>query len=286
MSVVFNREIACYFLAPKLCIATMKLIKLLDSTVGQKVVAGATGLALVGFLLVHMGGNLQIFAGSDALNQYAVLLKSSAAVLWTARLGLLSLIVLHIAMTVRQSVRNRSQRDRRYAKTTYRRTTRASRSMMMTGLLVLAFVIFHLLHFTGGLILPDAYKQTDAEGRHDVYAMVVAGFSNPFIVMVYVVGMLGLSVHLKHAISSALQTLGLAKERHQSSLRKASPVLAAVIIAGFLAVPLSVVTGLVAVDEVTAGEASSAIEAPGGDSASPDELSVTVAEQTLKDDRR
>ena len=263
----------------------MKLIKLLDSTVGQKVIAAATGLSLAGFLLVHMGGNLQIFAGADALNQYAVLLKSSAAILWTARLGLLSLIVLHIVMTVRQSIRNRSQRDRRYAKTNFQRTTRASRSMMLTGLLVLAFVIFHLLHFTGGLILPDAYRQTDAEGRHDVYAMVVVSFSNPLIVLIYLVGILGMSVHLKHAISSALQTLGLAKGGHQSALRKVSPVIAAVIIVGFLAVPLSVTTGLVTVDEPSAGDAA-AVESSSGRSLSSDELSVTTAAQTKKDDRR
>ena len=151
-----------------------------------------------------------------------------------------------------------------YAKTNFQRTTRDSRSMMLTGLLVLAFVIFHLLHFTVGLILPDAYRQTDEEGRHDVYAMVVGGFSNPLIVLVYVVGMLGMSVHLKHAISSALQTLGLAKAGRQSSLRKASPVIAAVIIVGFLAVPLSVTTGLVTMDEPSAGDASSAVEASSG----------------------
>lgn len=222
-----------------------RLLKLLESSVGQKVVAGATGLALVGFLVVHMAGNLQIFAGSDSLNKYAELLKSQAIVLWTARLGLLTLIVLHIAMTVRQVIRNRDQRSARYAKTDLRRTTRASRSMMLTGTLVLGFIIFHLLHFTGGLILPDAYSQTDSEGRHDVFAMVVAGFQNPIIVAIYVAGMLGLAVHLKHAISSSWQTLGLVKDGHDSKLRAASPFLAAVIIAGFLAVPLSIAFGLI-----------------------------------------
>lgn len=131
---------------------------------------------------------------------------------------------------------------------------------MWTGILVLAFVIFHLLHFTGGLILPSPYHQDDAEGRHDVYSMVVDGFSNPLIVLVCVVGMLGMSVHLKHAISSALQTLGLAKEGHESSVRKASPAVAAVIIAGFLAVPFSVATGIVR-HEASAIETATAVRA-------------------------
>jgi succinate dehydrogenase / fumarate reductase cytochrome b subunit len=222
-----------------------KITQILDSSVGQKVIAGATGLALVGFLAVHMAGNLQIFAGADALNEYAELLKSKALVLWGARLALLTLIVLHIAMTVRQRIRNRHLRSQRYAQANYQRTTAASRSMMLTGSLLLAFVIFHLLHFTVGAILPSAYQQLDGEGRHDVYAMVVAGFNNPLIVVIYIVGMLALAIHLMHAISSAWQTLGLVRDGNESKLRKLSPVLAAIIIAGFLAVPLSISFGLV-----------------------------------------
>ena len=91
-----------FFIAQVYTFTSMNLVKIIDSSVGQKIIAGTTGLALVGFLLVHMGGNLQIFAGADALNEYAVLLKSSALVLWTARLALFSLITLHIAMTVRR----------------------------------------------------------------------------------------------------------------------------------------------------------------------------------------
>ncbi|MEQ9411815.1 MAG: succinate dehydrogenase cytochrome b subunit [Fuerstiella sp.] len=226
----------------------MKLLRLLDSSVGQKVIAGATGIGLVGFLVIHMAGNLQVFAGADALNDYAELLKSSTAILWTARPGLLGLIVLHIAMTTRQVYRNRNEKRQKYAKQAFRRTTRASRSMMLTGTLLLAFLIFHLLHFTVGAILPEAASRTDASGRPDVFAMVVAGFRNPLIVAVYVAGMLSLSGHLKHAISSALQTLGMVKEGRNSPLRKASPWLAAGIIIGFLVVPISVATGIVGGD--------------------------------------
>lgn len=250
---------------------TKNLLHILDSSVGQKVIAGSTGLALVGFLIIHMAGNLQIFAGADALNQYAVLLKSSAVALWTARLGLLGLIAVHIAMTVRQGIRNRHQRNQRYAQQNFKRTTRASRSMMVTGLLVLGFVVFHLLHFTGGVILPDAHQQVDAEGRHHVYAMVVDSFRNPWIVAFYVAGMLGLSTHLKHAISSSVQTLGLTKEGHNSWLRKASPLLAAGIIAGFLAVPLSVFTGAIGSRSATGVESTTNVgDLPHSDDAARD----------------
>ncbi|HAD57710.1 MAG TPA: succinate:quinone oxidoreductase [Planctomycetaceae bacterium] len=222
-----------------------KLIRLLDSSVGQKLIAGATGIALVGFLVVHMAGNLQIFAGANSLNAYAALLKSQAIVLWSARLGLLVLIGLHIAMTVRQVIRNRGQKSKKYATTNYRRTTVASRSMMLTGSVLLGFIVFHLLHFTGGVILPEAYQQTDSEGRHNVFAMVVDGFRHPIVLAVYLAGMAALATHLHHAISSVWQTLGLARDGCDSRVRKLSPILAAVIIAGFLLVPLSIVTGFV-----------------------------------------
>lgn len=221
-----------------------RLLQIIESSVGQKLIAAVTGLAVVGFLIVHMAGNLQIFAGADALNDYAALLKSQTALLWGARLGLLGLIGLHIAMTVRQASRNRV-RQARYARTAFRRTTWASRSMMLTGLLMLAFIAFHLLHFTVGVIQPSAWEQFDDQGRHDVYAMVVAGFRNPWIVGIYVAGMLTLSLHLKHAIASAFQTLGLARDGHESVFRRLSPAVAAVIILGFLAVPLSIASGLV-----------------------------------------
>ena len=221
------------------------IFRILDTSIGQKVVAGATGLALVAFLLIHMAGNLQIFAGAEALNKYAELLKSEALILWGARLGLLGLIVLHIVMTVRQRLRNRGMRERQYAQRAYQRTTSASRSMMITGTLLLAFIVFHLLHFTVGAILPDAHAQVDSEGRHDVFSMVVMGFQNPLIVVVYIVGMLALTTHLVHAISSALQTLGLVQLGQKSTLKKLSPLLVAVIILGFLAVPLSVAFGFV-----------------------------------------
>ena len=221
------------------------LKNLIDSSVGQKVIAGATGLALVGFLVVHMAGNLQIFAGADALNGYAALLKSQAIVLWSARLGLLGLIVLHVTMTIRQVVRNRGDNRKKYASTSYRRTTAASRSMMITGTLLLLFIVFHLLHFTAGKILPSAFEHIDAEGRHDVFTMVVKGFRNPVILLVYVVGMIALSTHLHHAISSVFQTLGLVKDGYDSRIRKLSPFVAAVIIFGFLAVPISVASGLI-----------------------------------------
>lgn len=218
---------------------------LIESSVGQKIIAGATGLALTLFLLVHMAGNLQVFAGATALNKYAEMLKSQALILWGARASLLGLFALHIAMTLRQKFRNRKLRKQEYQQRTYQKTTHASRYMSLTGSLILLFLIFHLLHFTGGVILPGAYEQTDAEGRHDVYAMVVGGFRNPWIVAIYVLGMVSLLGHLKHAVSSALQTLGILQQGYESKLRPIANWTAWIIVAGFLLVPVSIYCGFI-----------------------------------------
>src|SRR6056297_3472586 len=98
-----------------------RLVRLIDSSVGQKIIAGATGLALTLFLVIHMAGNLQVFAGADALNGYAETLKSQALILWGARVSLLGLIALHIAMTLRQKFRNRTLRTREYRQRTYQK---------------------------------------------------------------------------------------------------------------------------------------------------------------------
>jgi len=142
-------------------------------------------------------------------------------------------------------LKNRRLRERAYAKQQYQRTTAASRTMMITGIVLLGFLVFHLLHFTVGAILPEAYRQTDSEGRHDVYAMVVDGFREPAIVAVYLLGLAAVATHLVHAISSVWQTLGLARQGDESTIRRASPIIAAVIILGFAAVPLSIAFGLV-----------------------------------------
>jgi succinate dehydrogenase / fumarate reductase cytochrome b subunit len=231
----------------------------LSSSVGAKQGMAITGLLLVGFVIVHMLGNLQVFLGPEALNRYAQFLKGTPELLWTARLGLLVIFVLHVYLAFRVRQRNADARPIRYAVEKNLASTAASRTMFLTGLVVLAFVIYHLLHFTLGVVhqapvLDESGRPTgefvnylelhDKTNRHDVYNMVISGFSNPWITLSYVVAQVILGFHLYHGASSMLQTLGLNHPRFNPILRKVGPVVAAVVVIGNSSMPLAVLLGL------------------------------------------
>ena len=217
--------------------------RILDSSVVQKAVAAATGLGLISFVVVHMLGNLQVFFGQEALNNYAFKLKSLGPLLWVARIGLLTLIVVHILLTVRLYIRNRGARGSRYAVNRHQASTRSSRTMIISGSVILAFVLFHLSHFTFGWIQPELYELTDSKGRHDVYSMVTGSFKNWWIVTIYVTAMLFLFSHLSHAAFSAFQSLGIAQLGKDTRLKPAAKLVAVVTIAGFICVPVAIVAG-------------------------------------------
>ena len=215
----------------------------IDNSVAQKAVAAATGLGLIAFVVVHMAGNLQVFLGQDALNAYALKLKSVGPLLWTARLGLLTLVVLHISMTVRLHFRNRVARRGGYAMAKRQASTRASRTMIVSGTVILVFILFHLSHFTFGWIQPELYGLTDPQGRHDVYSMVTLAFQSTGLAILYLVAMLFLFSHLSHATFSAFQSLGITFGGKDTPLKKAARVIAAVTILGFASVPIAVLFG-------------------------------------------
>ncbi len=219
------------------------LTRFLDSTVAQKAVAAATGIGLIAFVVVHMIGNLQIFIGQGAINDYAVKLKSLGVALWLARIGLLVLVALHIAMTIRLAFRNRAARRGRYAVAQRQVSTRSSRNMVVSGTVILAFVLYHLAHFTFGWVQPDLYELTDDQGRHDVYSMVTRGFENWMIAALYLVAMLFLFSHLSHATFSAFQSLGVAIGGKDTPVKYVARVVAVITIIGFASVPVAVLMG-------------------------------------------
>ena len=167
-----------------------KVFRILDSTVGQKIIASASGLALIGFVVGHLLGNLTVFMGSDAINLYAEKLQSLGALLWVARIGLVVLVTLHIVITIRLTMRNRRAAGQSNSRVVRQASSASSRNMATSGSIILLFIIFHLLHFTFGVIQPDSAQLTDAEGRHDVYAMIVAGFSNWGLAAFHIVALL------------------------------------------------------------------------------------------------
>lgn len=220
------------------------LIHFLDSSVGQKAVAAATGLGLSAFVVIHMLGNLQVFLGQDAINAYAVKLKSLGPLLWVARIGLLILVALHITMTVRLRFRSRAARTSQYALSRPRASTASSRFMMISGSIILLFVIFHLLHFTFGVIKPDTHALADSEGRHDVYSMVTRDFENWAIAGFYLTAMLFLCSHLSHAMYGAWQSLGANIGGKDTSVKKIARFVAILTAFGFATVPLAALLGL------------------------------------------
>jgi succinate dehydrogenase / fumarate reductase cytochrome b subunit len=239
--------------------ARATLAALLDSSVGAKVLVGLTGVGLVTFVIFHMIGNLKIFQGPDAINNYAYFLKHDlGALIWIARAGLLVLFVLHLALAIRLKVRSAAARPVAYAYPGSAQAGTASRTMIWTGVVILLFTLFHLAHYTFGWVsgveVPDAnghlvwknyLELPDAKGRHNVYEMMVAGFSNGYLAGLYLVAQVVLFVHLRHGIPSVFQTLGLKNARFRGPIDVLGLVLALLILVGNCAIVLAVQFGLV-----------------------------------------
>jgi succinate dehydrogenase / fumarate reductase cytochrome b subunit len=214
-------------------------------SVGRKIVVALSGLGLVGFVIFHMLGNLQVFQGPEALNGYSALLRNMPILLWTVRLGLLGLVTLHTGLAVHLAIRNRHARPVAYAVRHYRKASWASRTMTLTGGLLLLFILFHLLHLTAGLIDPSVHDQLDVHGHRDVYGKMVHAFSNPFFVAFYCGAQLVLGLHLSHAVSSSVQTLGFEHAAFSRLFKAAGPAVALVVVLGNLAIVLAIFFGLV-----------------------------------------
>ncbi|MFY9342668.1 MAG: succinate dehydrogenase cytochrome b subunit [Planctomycetota bacterium] len=216
------------------------------SSIGGKVTMAVTGVLLFGFVVAHLLGNLQLLAGPDAINAYAKWLAERGALLWGARIGLLAVFVLHVVTAVRLSAANKAARPVAYSKEATMVATFASRSMVFSGLSLLAFVAYHLLHFTFGVTNPEhhARKGAGAQG-HDVHAMVTASFTEPAIAIAYAAFQLVLFLHLAHGIQSLAQTLGLNHGRYTPMIKLLAFVLAGAIAGGNMLLALSVQLGLV-----------------------------------------
>lgn len=220
----------------------MKLCdRLFNSPVGAKMLMAVTGLMLTGFVLAHLSGNLLIYAGPEKFNAYAQGLQSLGALLWIARGGLLAAFLLHLFLAFKLTSENKAARPIRYAHEATIEATWASRYMIHTGLVTLAFVIFHLAHYT--FRVTDPSFASLAEG--DVYGMVVAGFSNPVVSGFYLFAMLTLALHLRHGVSSLFQSLGLYHGNLNPITEKLGPLVAAIVFIGFSSIPLAVLAGIV-----------------------------------------
>lgn len=210
------------------------------STNGKKVVMAVTGFILFLFVIGHMLGNLQVFEGPGPINAYGHFLHSVPEILWAVRIGLLVSVVLHIWASVQLALRKSQARPVAYSKRDNIASSYASRTMYWSGPILLAFVIFHLLHLTAGVIRPGGEFR---EG--DVYQNLVAGFQVWYVSAWYIFSMILLGFHIRHGAWSMFQSLGINHPRHTPILKKAALAFAVVLTLGYISIPLSILLGVI-----------------------------------------
>ncbi len=236
------------------------------SSLGKKYIMALTGLALLGFAGGHLVGNLQIFSHPDKINGYAHFLQGLGPMLWVVRLSLLGIVGLHLWAAIQLTLENRAARPQKYDVNHTIQASAASRYMIGSGLVIAAFIVYHILHFTVGVTDPETFK-TSAQvtehvmtqdfhlfgltivGKgaevHDVHTMMVLGFQKPLVAIFYMVAVSLLSFHLWHGFESAFQSLGLRTSRWGSFLKGVTRVFVVFYLLGSLAIPGSVLAGVV-----------------------------------------
>jgi succinate dehydrogenase / fumarate reductase cytochrome b subunit len=236
---------------------------LFRSSIGRKFLMAVSGLILIAFVIGHLVGNLQVFSHPDHLNGYAQFLHNLGPLLWVARAVIILSVLIHVWAAVTLTLENRAARGpEAYGVQRTLRATLASRTMRLTGLVVLAFLIYHLAHFTLGGVQTASFKENlkpytlESEYRVagfsavaagtkvlDVHTMVVQGFQHPVVALFYVIAVGLLSFHLMHGIDSMFQTLGWRTSRWATGLRKVALAFCVVYFLANAAIPGAVLTG-------------------------------------------
>ncbi|MEI6464931.1 MAG: succinate dehydrogenase cytochrome b subunit [Verrucomicrobiota bacterium] len=237
---------------------------LFRSSIGRKFLMAVTGLVMVGFVTGHLFGNLQIFAHPDKINGYAHFLQSLGPALWAVRLALLACVVIHVWAAVALALENKSARGpETYGVIKWLNAALASRYMKHTGVVILAFIVYHLAHFTVGAAQAGSFKTALAEHTmagdfhllglpivakgqtvHDVYSMVYLGFANPVVSLFYIIAVALLSLHLLHGVDSMFQTFGLRNHSWVPFLRRVVSLLCLAYLVGNVAIPGAILTGM------------------------------------------
>jgi succinate dehydrogenase / fumarate reductase cytochrome b subunit len=200
-----------------------------------------TGLGLVGFLLAHLLGNLLIFKGAQAFNQYARSLRDYNELLWFARIALIGMFFLHIFSALRLTRLNRLANPTSYRKKNYRQSTFASRTMMLSGLVVLFFVLYHLAHFTFKWTHPELSQL----GEFNIYPLVVGSFRSPVVSVFYILSIVLLMLHLQHGLFALFQSLGIHHTKYHAFVKGSAVAVCFLLGFGFIAIPLSVLFGII-----------------------------------------
>jgi succinate dehydrogenase / fumarate reductase cytochrome b subunit len=212
----------------------------LGSSIGRKVIMAVTGVILFGYVFGHMIGNLQVYLGPEALNHYAVLLRTilHGWALWVVRIVMLAAVGLHIWAAAALTLESRRARPQAYGEVKWKESTYASRTMRWGGVILLLFIIFHILNLTTGTVHPNF-----VEG--DVYRNFVVAFQNVPTSIAYVIAMIALALHLRHGVWSMFQTLGVSHPRYIALAHAAAWAFAVIILVGNLSFPIMVLAGVI-----------------------------------------
>ena len=204
-----------------------------------------TGLGLFVFVIGHLLGNLQVFLGAEALNKYGHFLQTTPEILWPSRIGLILLVFIHIGAGISLAIENRQARGQQYEVQRIVDASKASRTMVLSGCVIFSFVIFHLAHYTLMTLHPEYRNLHDAQGRHDIYRMLVFGFQNEAVSVFYVISIGLLCWHLSHGVGAMFQSLGLKNEVYAARIDRFAQVAAMVIFLGYASIPVAVLAGVI-----------------------------------------
>ena len=228
---------------------------LINSSLGKKFVMAASGGFLFLFVVGHLIGNLQVFGPPEMINRYAHFLKSTPELLWVVRLGLLALVGLHILTAVQLSAANKAARPVGYASGDSYGSAWQSRYMLVSGLVVLTFIFYHLAHFTA--LLPGINGVGDftklktvlhGEPVPDVYAMMILGFQVWWVVLFYLVAQALLFIHLGHGVAAMFQSLGFRNQAWAPRIQCFAQAASIAIFIGYALIPISIYLRVIGAD--------------------------------------
>jgi succinate dehydrogenase / fumarate reductase cytochrome b subunit len=209
------------------------------STVGKKVLMALSGIILFGYVVAHMLGNMQLYLGTELINGYAHLLHLNQGFLWTARIVLLAAVLVHAIAAIQLWVGKRDARPIPYRSKENIQATAASRTMIWTGAIIAAFIVYHVLDLTVGTAHTGRYVELDAAGN------LISGFSQAGPVVLYVIAMIALGFHLWHGVYSMFGSLGLSHPRYTAGVKRLAALVATLIALGNISFPVAILTGLV-----------------------------------------
>jgi succinate dehydrogenase / fumarate reductase cytochrome b subunit len=219
--------------------ATLKrTLGLFQVYIGKKLIMAATGVMLVGYIVGHMLGNLQVYAGPEQLNAYAGFLHSHGNLLWVARVTLLAAVGLHVGSSFLLWLEKRRARPIPYVKKDDVPASYASRTMMWSGPIIAGFVVFHILHLTTGTV-GLGFEEAE-HGQYFAYQNVVNGFQHPAVSVAYIFAIVLLTMHLYHGLWSMFQSIGISHPRYTPWLKRAAHAVAILVAAGYISIPLYV----------------------------------------------